>query len=297
MALQKQLVPMMAKVGKISDLNKLEFIFEPKLDGIRAICYVNEEITLISRNGNDITKSFSNLSFRDKINAQSCILDGEIVAYDEAGHPNFSLLQRGAPTNYVVFDILMKNGDDLTQMPLLERKNILKETISENDSIEKIFFTFNGTALWNEIKKRDLEGVMAKKANSLYYPDVRSDVWLKIKLFNSVDCVIVGFTTGRREIASLALGLYDENKNLLYIGKVGTGFKEKLLEELLQKLNSIKISEKLIINDAPNEIIWTKPELVCEIKYLEFTRANLLRNPSFIRLRFDKNPEECNFNQ
>jgi bifunctional non-homologous end joining protein LigD len=297
MVLQKQLVPMRAKVGKISDLNKNDFIFEPKLDGIRALCYVNEKIRLISRNGNDITGDYSELSFRDKINAQSCILDGEIVAYDEVGHPDFSLLQRGAPTNYVVFDILMKNGDNLTEVPLLERKNVLKETVTDGEIIEKIFFTFNGPALWNEMKKRDLEGVMAKKTNGLYYSDTRSDVWLKIKLFNTVDCLIIGFTTGRREISSLALGLYDNEKNLVYIGKVGTGFKEKFLEELLQKLNLIKIPEKLAINETPTDIIWTKPELVCEIKYAEFTKANVLRNPSFMRLRSDKNPSECNFDQ
>jgi bifunctional non-homologous end joining protein LigD len=288
---------MNAKIGDQSLLNKAGYIYEPKLDGYRALCYVNKTITLISRNGKDITSNYPELTgMRKNIKAKSCILDGEIVAYDEQGNPSFSLLQRQRTANYIVFDILMKDGELLIDKPLIERKKILEDTVIDGNRIQKILYTNDGVALWHEIKKRHLEGIMAKETEGLYYPGRREKTWLKIKMTNTIDCIIVGYIQGTRIISSLALALYDESKKLRYIGTVGTGFKEQFLIHLFHALEMIKVSVPPVVNPPKNKFIqWVKPTLVGEIKYLEFTRSMILRAPVFLRLRTDKKPQECTF--
>lgn len=296
---------MKAKIGDKSYLNKKGYIYEPKLDGYRALCYVNDNIKLISRNGKSFNETFPSLTnFRQNIKAQSCILDGEIIAYDKHGNPNFSLLDSYANLSYVVFDILELNSKLLIKEPLDERKKILNEIVRQGNGIEINFFTQNGQALWDEMFKRNLEGVMAKKANGHYYPGKRTDQWVKIKSFNTIDCVIVGYASGRRNVSSLALGLYDQDKKLHYIGNVGTGFNDEILTELekmLKPLHDPKL-EIVLSKDRGSDwlrsvkkIKWVKPKLVCEVKYQEVTSYGILRIPVFKRLRIDKKPLECTF--
>ncbi len=285
---------MNARVGTVEDLVMPGYIYEPKLDGYRALCYVNGDMFFISRKDIDLTKKYPTLSFRDAIHAKSCVLDGEIVAYDKEGKPNFELLQQGYPATYVVFDILMINGKILTDKPLLERKKILDETISPAPFFEKIFFTESGQALWQEAKRLGLEGVMAKEEKGHYYPGLRSATWLKIKLLSTIDCVIIGFTSSeRRLVSSLALGLYDAQGNLHYVGKVGTGFTEKFLSQFYDYTMMIKTLQNPTVDVIREKITWLKPMLACEVKYLEVTRDGVLRTPVFLRMRFDKKPEDC----
>jgi bifunctional non-homologous end joining protein LigD len=288
---------MNAKIGTLDYLNKSGYIYEPKLDGYRALCYVNREIAFISRNNNDITKNFPDLRFRKKIKAKSAILDGEIVAYDKNGNPSFSLLQQGHDISYVVFDILMKDGIDLTNKPLLERKKILADTVRDKGTLEVMFYTSDGKALWHEVKKRNLEGVIAKKSDALYYPGKRTDAWLKIKLLNTIDCVIVGYMRGKRIVSSLALGLYNDAGELTYIGNVGTGFTMQMIQELYNKLKPLERSDLAIKNKdrAPKNLIWVKPKLIAEVKYLEMTSFGIVRASVFLRLRDDKKPKDCAF--
>ncbi len=291
-----KLAAMNAKMGSLEDLGKSGYIFEPKLDGIRALCYVGKGLKLISRNNIDLTDTYPELQFRKKINAKTAILDGEIIAYDNKGRPSFSLLQEGGAVTYVVFDILTKNGTSLINKPLLERKKILDKTIREGNGLEKIFFVSDGKKLWKKIIKAHLEGVIAKTAQGLYYPGERTREWLKIKPAKSVDCVIIGYRPGKRIIGSLALGLYDNKGILTYIGNVGTGFTQELLQDLHDRFKPLKSTP--IINKeerAPNDVIWVKPTLVAEIKYLKVTSYGILRMPVFLRLRKDKKPKECTF--
>ncbi|MBI2774690.1 hypothetical protein HYX58_01650 [Candidatus Dependentiae bacterium] len=290
---------MNAHMGTLDDLKNKNFIFEPKLDGIRALCYVNEKCDFISRNDINLSGRFPELlTIRRNIKARECILDGEIVAYDKKGIPHFSALQKGGKPTYVVFDILLKNGKSLVHLPLMERKKILNKTIVENARLEKTFFTRDGRTLWKEMVKKKMEGVMAKDPEAPYHPGIRSRVWLKIKLFNTIDCVIVGFTTAKRAISSLALGLYDTDQELYYIGKVGTGFNEKDMEELETKLTPLKIDTRPTENApviAGKKIQWVKPRTVCEVTFLQFTSIRYLRASVFIRLRTDKKPKQCTF--
>lgn len=299
--------PMLAKIGKISDLSKQDYMYEPKLDGTRAICYKNDTITLINRRGRDLTSVYPELVFIKNIDAKSCVLDGEIVIYDQKGIPNFNVLQKRDqlsnkllielrseqyPATYVVFDILMKNGKSLVNLPLIERKKILADTVKDGRFIQKIFFSDNGKRLWKEVIKIKMEGVMAKLRSGKYFPGVRVSQWLKIKNLKTIDCIIVGFTQKKRIISALALGVYCKGK-LTYIGKVGTGFTYDFLEDLHKKLVKLKAKKASVEYVGRENINWVKPELVCEVKYLELSKDNKLRAPSFIMLREDKIPKEC----
>lgn len=293
------LLAMNARIGEKDDLKKSKFIFEPKVDGIRALCFVNKKMKFISRNEKDITKDYPELEFRKQIKADSCVLDGEIVAFDKNGVPKFGLLQRGHEAHYIVFDILSLNNKRLVQVPLIERKEILDEVVKDGNRIEKIIYTTKGEVLWKEMVERGFEGVMAKEKNSIYYSGERKKIWLKIKTFKSIDPVIIGYTKKKRILSSLAVGLYDKS-NLYYIGKVGTGFTEKLIKELHSKLKKIEVKSLKLKNEGEHEsaiknIQWVKPKYVCEVKYLEFTKYGILRQPAFVRLRSEKGPKDATF--
>lgn len=290
---------MNARIGTKEDLSRHDMIFEPKYDGVRAFCVVGKNMKFITRNGIDRTSKNPEFAFRKNIKAKTCILDGEIVAYDKKGRPDFSLLQQGeGKTEYVVFDILKKDGKNLTQLPLSERQKILKATVVNGGKLKRIISTTQGKKLWQQMKKKNYEGVMAKEKEGLYYPGDRSATWLKIKMIDSIDCIIIGYVQKKRLISSLVLGLYDSKKDLHYIGHVGTGFDQKEIKNLYAKLARIKAKRALLVQNVPKtitEVIWVRPKYVAEIKYLEFTRHKRLRATSYVRLRLDKKPAECTF--
>ena len=288
--------PMKARIGSQDDLKREDYIYEPKLDGIRALCYVDGSIRFISRNDNDLTAQYDDLQFRKNIKARHAVLDGELVGFDQTGRPNFNELQQGNNIVFFVFDILSKDGKNLTEMPLLKRKAILEKTVINGNGIEKIFYTQKGVPLWKEVKKRALEGIVAKAKDGVYYSGKRTSLWLKIKSVDTIDCVILGYVTKTRAISSLALGLYDSDGILHYIGNVGTGFNEKTIKELNAKLKPLTITKSpAVTTRARKNTYWVKPVLVCEIKYLEFTPYMIIRTSVFLRLRSDKKPQECTF--
>jgi bifunctional non-homologous end joining protein LigD len=285
---------MLAATGTREILQSKAYIFEPKLDGYRALCQKRGGVIhFLSRNNRDITLEFPELSFGDLIKAD-CTLDGEIVIYDEKGNPSFALMQQRkhvrAPPTYVAFDILELNGRDLRRLPLSERKKLLSGIIKEGKNLQTMPSTENGEELWNVITARGLEGVMAKKKGSVYVTG-RSRAWLKIKLEKTADCVIVGYATKTREIASLALGLYD-GATLTYIGQVGTGFSESLLDKLSKEL--VRASNDVALPANVHPVV---PDKVCEVKYLDYTRDGRLRAPVFLRIRDDKSTRECTIDQ
>jgi len=293
-----QIKPMLAKIASKDYLGKPGYIYEPKLDGIRALMHISEKkIWFRSRNNKDLTERFSNAQLSgmmQSIKAKSCIIDGEIVAFDKKGNPDFNLLQNQGSPVFVAFDIIEKDGKDLKGLSLLQRKDILGKTVIDREDLQTNYFTQDGKKLWHSVKKRKLEGVMAKKSDSIYLEE-RSDNWLKIKLVSTIDCIIIGFTQEKRKISSLALGLY-ENKEIIYVGKVGTGFSEKFIEDFSANLEkSAKSYKSILRHDIPKGVILVKPEYVAEIEYLEFTPDRKLRAPVFKRLREDKNIAECTF--
>lgn len=283
------------------------YIYEPKLDGIRALCYVDKKnIRFFSRNDKEITKQFPELALRNNIKATTCILDGEIVVYAK-NRSNFESIQGRAtledndlitaksihnPATYVVFDILELNGKSLLHVPLEKRKQMLEKVVRNNKRIDVIPYTNNGKKLWAIAQKKKLEGIVGKRFNSLYKPGVRDKTWIKMKLHDTADCVIIGFTQGKRKISALILGMYTTKKELVYIGKVGTGFSESIIEDLYKKFKPL-ITDKEPTDIPWRNVVYLKPKLVAEIKYAEWTNNNRLRVPVFIRLRFDKDAKDC----
>jgi bifunctional non-homologous end joining protein LigD len=284
--------PMLAKIHKNENVYNGEYIFEPKIDGYRALCYKNSDLKFLSRNGNNLTLDFPELQLPKLIKAESAVLDGEIVIYNQKGMPDFGLIQnrknRSLKAFFVVFDILMLDGEDVTALPLEKRKLILEKVVSDKENFQIIFFTEDGELLLNEIKKKNVEGMIAKKKDSVYEQG-RSSSWIKIKINKTADCVIIGYSSLKKDISSLLLGLY-KNGKLIYVGKVGTGFNERNLPEIRERLEGI-------VTDRDRHVSWVKPEVVCEIKFLEMTKDGRFRAPVYLRLRSDKKPEECDFEQ
>jgi bifunctional non-homologous end joining protein LigD len=289
---------MLASIGKKDILKSKDYLFEPKLDGYRALCtFKKNKIKLTSRNGRDITKEYPELDFKLK---KDCVLDGEIVMYDMKGNPSFSMMQRRKfnekdKATFVAFDIVELEGKNIRNLQLSERREILESVVVLGDRLQITPTTDDGEKLWDVVAKRNLEGVIAKRKTSKYI-EGRSKEWLKIKNEITVDCVIIGYKTKIRTIGSLSLGLYD-NQKIKYIGQVGTGFTESFLKELYTKLKFIQTNTKSTLPDLPKDIIPVHPLLVCEVKFLELTQDMKLRAPVFLKLREDKMPNECTFDQ
>ena len=282
-----------------------EWVFEIKWDGYRAIAdFSKDEPLFYSRNGISFLSKFNKVSQDFENQKYKMILDGEIVAYDENGRPSFQLLQQiGDNPNlalvYQVFDLLWLNGHSTEELPLLQRKELLKDALIETDVIKySDHIPEKGIDFFNQMKKMQLEGMIAKKADSLYIENSRSSDWLKIKFTNTEEVIICGFTEprGSREgFGALILGKYIDGK-MIYSGHTGTGFNHESLNLLHQRLL------KLIVKTSPFEkkpktnmpVTWVKPELVCEIKYSEITKDGIFRHPVFVAIREDKNPEEVN---
>jgi DNA ligase D-like protein (predicted ligase) len=299
--------PMLCKLGDKKDLGKKNYIYEAKVDGTRAVLHANREIILINRRNRNITHRYPEFSFRKNIKAESAVLDGEIVCYNEKGLPDFNLLQRREqlekrylievraeqiPATFIVFDILEKDGKKLISLPLKKRKQILRQTIKPGPRLELMVFTDNGKKLWKQARNLDMEGVVAKKLDSKYLLGKRTRDWIKIKNMKTIDCIIVGYTREIRQISAFALACYS-NKKLKYVGRVGTGFTESFIKQLLPKLEKLKTGRQIVEYRGKHKIQWVKPELVAEIKYLQITKDKILRVPVFLRLRDDKPPKDC----
>jgi DNA ligase D-like protein (predicted ligase)/DNA ligase D-like protein (predicted 3'-phosphoesterase) len=306
--------PMLARLAS-QPFSSKAWIFEIKWDGFRAIAYVNEELSLKSRNGKELKYNFPELEELRQLTG-NVVLDGEIVVV-KAGKPDFqALLERGqaassveielqakrSPVVYVVFDILEKDGVPLVNLPLTERKKIVKNSVREGKHVLlSDFVEEKGEAYYNIALEKGLEGIMAKKKDSVYEPGVRSGNWLKIKKLRACDCVIFGYTKGsgaRSEtFGALLLGLYDNENKRVYVGKVGTGFSQAMLKTLSDMFQQLKTNTAPFSVDIPDEITWLKPELVCEVSYQSVTRDGRLRMPRFSGLRTDKLSSECTVDQ
>lgn len=279
------------------------WIFEMKWDGYRAIAEKRgDNISLYSRNGLRFNDAYPIVVEQLKSIEGDAILDGEIIVLDDEGLPNFQYLQGYSdnlqrPIQYQIFDLIGLNGKDVTQLPLLDRKELLKELLPENEVIRySDHVVKNGKDFFELTGQKNLEGIMAKKADSLYHPGKRTSDWLKIKHHKTMEAVIVGYTepTGsRRYFGALILASYQEDK-LVYIGHTGTGFNDSLLKELYDLLQPLvqkksPFDEKIKTNTP---VTWLHPEIVCEVKYSEITKDGILRHPVFLHIRIDKNKNE-----
>jgi bifunctional non-homologous end joining protein LigD len=303
--------PMMASLTQ-KPFSDPAWIFEPKLDGFRILSFIDHgEVKLMSRNQLVVSHKYPEIvESLKKQAAGQLVMDGEVVALDKDGRSCFQCLQdhwqRGdgrygsqdrieSSIVYYVFDILYLNGFSLMDVPLRQRKGLLARAFSPSGNVRLVeFFEKDGLTLYEASVKMGLEGVMAKREDSVYESGRRSANWLKIKATRSDEFVIGGFTRGAGNradsLGALLLGNYDDKGQLVFAGHVGTGFNEKSLAELRRRLEALK-TEKSPFPNAPRSrepATWVKPQLVAEVKFAERTQEGLLRAPVFLRLREDK---------
>jgi len=284
------------------------WVFEVKWDGYRAIATVSGgNVTLTSRNGNDLTARFPNVAgeIARAVKTPDCVLDGEVCALDESGRSSFSAMQQakpGTPIVYYVFDLLEVDGEPVVDLPLVERRKRLEQILDRRNRTVRLSETFeDGQALFEAAKEQRLEGIVAKRLDSRYLQGKRTRDWLKLKTHGEQEFVVAGYTkgTGRRasSFGSLVLGYY-QGDELIYAGNVGTGFNSKEIDKLLDKLRPLR-RETPPFREVPKmpkvrkgDVIWVEPRLVVEVEFAEWTHDGRLRAPSYKGLREDKSAEE-----
>ncbi|MES2456324.1 MAG: DNA ligase D [Bacteroidota bacterium] len=291
------------------------WVYEIKWDGYRALAFVENGVAdLVSRN-NLVYDHFSPINELLASWAMDIVLDGEIVVLDEIGSPNFGALQNWRSEKdlnlvFYVFDVLWYNGKLLTDYTLLERRSILESVLPKADGLIRISHQFaaDGVAFYETAKRMKLEGIITKRAESVYTGDARSREWLKVKAKLRQEVVIAGYTRNEdsgKFFSALAVGVYDESGVLRYIGKVGTGFNDAMQRDLLKRFKPLETSvcpfdvEPDV--DEPSRFrprrlgakpTWLLPELVCEVEFAEISRDGKLRQASFKGLREDKDPTD-----
>jgi bifunctional non-homologous end joining protein LigD len=281
-----------------------DWLFEPKWDGYRALAYVREtEVELRSRRDNDLTKRFEAVAraLPRALRTPSCVLDGEVCALDEQGRSSFSLMQQGlGRLVYYVFDVLEIDGRPVLDRPLTERRELLEGLLDKRSQTVRLSGVFDdGEALLEAAREQGLEGVMAKRG-SCPYEQRRSRNWLKVKVRPEQEFVVAGYTKGqgrRTRLGSLVVAV-NERGGLRWVGNVGTGFTEKTLDELLERLRPLERANSPLaeVPKMPrvkmSDVVWVEPEIVVEVQFAEWTHDGHLRAPAFLGFRDDKRPEE-----
>ena len=290
------------------------WIYEIKWDGYRAVAMLNKgKVELISRNNKSFNEKFYPVTAALKKWKINAIVDGEVVVLSDNGVAHFGSLQNwrseaDGELVYYLFDILYLNGYDLKDLPLTERRTILKKNLPKTSNIRlSENFATTATEFLASAAQVGMEGIIAKKEDSLYAEGERSREWLKIKANKRHEVVIGGFTQNEgssKTFSSLLVGVYD-NGRLDYMGKVGTGFNDKTQKDILSKMIKLK-TDKIPFAEIPDlnkpsrfqpnpprsKVTWLKPQLVCEVSYAELTDEAIMRHPSFEGMRTDKKAKD-----
>jgi len=302
--------PMLATLGTAVPSGS-DWLYEVKWDGYRALCFIEGgKVRMLSRRGTKLDKQFAAVAsaLAQSVKVATAIIDGEVVALDDTGNPSFQHLQNltGFGTkpalkgmsppnlNFFAFDLLYLNGYDLRKAALIDRRQLLTSVFLPRDIVRySDNFMGKGDELLKAVRAKGLEGIIAKQAQSRY-ESKRSNCWIKIKVTTQQDFVICGYILGEREpFGALVLGYY-KDKNLTYAGNVGSGFTQQSLKSVFEKIKPL-ITKKAVLSDVPREIgevTWTKPELVCTVKFTSWTRDDRLRAPVFLGMRIEVAPEE-----
>ena len=309
-----KLSPMLARILD-KPFSHDDWLFEPKLDGYRVLAFLQGgTVTLLSRNGIDLTSVFPTVVKELGVQpADEMVLDGEVVALDDNGLPNFGLLQQytgldksivdrpvtSVAITYYPFDLLHLDGTGLQKMPLHQRKKTLNQILIPGDSVQPVeYVEADGESFFRAAVQLGLEGMVAKRRNSLYEPGKRSRLWLKVKAVQAQEFVVGGHTRGTGErletFGALLVGYY-EGAELRYAGKVGTGFNQSTLKEILGLLSGLKSDQCPFAPDPEldkAENSWVRPERVAQVKFAQWTADGRLRAPVFLGLRNDVDPKK-----
>jgi bifunctional non-homologous end joining protein LigD len=312
--LPASLAPMLAAPGSPPSGRLAEWAVEMKWDGVRALAFIeNGVIRLVSRTGKDITRTYPELLGPAERPAQ-VLLDGEIVAFTD-GRPDFEALQPrmhvssaeaalrlapSIPVTYLAFDVLHLDGVRLTSLPYISRRKTLN-TILSNGPGFLLPPNFPGPdldAVREASVANGLEGVVAKRLDSIYEPGARPGSWLKVKNLLQQEVVVAGWKPGKGNrtslIGSLLVGVHSDSGELLYAGHVGTGFSDSVLRMLTRRLESLRQPHSPFDGPVPAEhagpAVWVEPRLVVEVTFGRWTRAGRMRAPAYRGLRDDKDP-------
>lgn len=299
-----------------------EWLYEIKFDGWRALALLaGGEARLLSRNEKELGPKFPEIvEALSRLDVDDAVLDGEIVALDKAGRSSFQLLQAyemgetRPPIYFYLFDLLQLNGRDMKALPIAERKEHLRKLLERAGTGGVLRFSASlgsdANLLLKKVARLKLEGLIGKQEGSRYEPGKRSGRWIKLKLLAEQEFVIGGYTEpqgARKRFGALLVGFYDENGEFRYAGKVGTGYDARWLERLHGLMQPLETPDPPFVGlPAPGRgrwnmglsraemarCHWVKPELVCQVKFSEWTRDDRLRQPVFIGLRDDINPRE-----
>jgi bifunctional non-homologous end joining protein LigD len=276
------------------------WVFEEKYDGYRILAYKEgPKVTLLSRNDLDRSMTFGGVAAAlSQLRDRTLLLDGEIVAFDSKDVSRFQLLQRGdVAQRFAVFDCLYRNGHDLRGEPLSERRQQLEDALKDHS--EKLLparrLAANGLSAYGVARRKGFEGIVAKDGESVY-EERRSKKWLKVKVHQEEEFVVGGFTApagARKHLGALLLGAY-RNKDLIFVGRVGTGFSQSTLATLAKTFQPL-IRAATPFENPPGEknVTWLEPRLVAQVAFQEWTADQKLRQPVFLGLRDDKRPAEC----
>ncbi len=294
--------PMLATLAK-EPFDHPDWVFELKWDGYRAIAEIRKKgVSLYSRNQISLNKKFPPIVESLRKFGFEAALDGEIVVVDEKGRPDFQMLQNYQKSAkghllYYVFDLLYFRGHDMTDLPLVRRKELLKKILPSDPKVRfSDHISKEGILFFNTVREKGLEGIMAKHSQSTYRGGSRSRQWLKVKTHLTQEGVIAGFTEpegSRKYFGSLVLGVF-EGDELVYIGHSGGGFTATDLEEISGQLTPL-VQRKCPFRVRPESntpVTWVKPKLVCEVALSGWTDEGLMRQPTFLRLRRDKAASE-----
>jgi bifunctional non-homologous end joining protein LigD len=309
--------PMLAVTGPMPEGK--DWSYEMKWDGLRAVVYVDGgRARVMTRNDREVLSQYPELrALAESMGSTQAVLDGEIVAFDEQGRPSFGRLQQrmhvtkaaaldrlrqDVPIHYVIFDLLHLDGRSLLDEPLSERRRLLAglELSGGFWSTPGDFTDVDGNDILAASLSQGLEGVVAKRLDSRYLPGKRSELWTKVKNFRTQEVVIAGWKPGegRRAgtIGSLLMGIHDDGGNLIYAGKVGTGFTDRILDELSAALGRLERKTSPFATEVPRaeskDAHWVTPSLVAEVRFSEWTSDGRLRHPSYRGLRPDKSAAE-----
>lgn len=296
--------PMLASIAK-APFDDKDWIFEIKWDGYRAIAeLLKGKLRFYSRNGLDFSDRYPSIVQALRKIEHNVILDGEVVLLNDKNLPDFQKLQHyenhlNYPLLFYAFDLLELDGKKTEDLPLIDRKKLLKKILGKNKTIRYCdHIERDGIAFLQTAKDQGLEGIMAKKKDSIYTEGYRSKEWIKIRNIQSTEVVIAGYTEpqgGRTHFGSLVIAS-KKGKKWDYRGHVGTGFSAALLKSLKEKMQPLETEESPFAGKVPvnGKVTWLKPKLVADIAYTEITRDNIFRHPVFLRLRDEKSTKSIN---
>lgn len=286
-----------------------QWVFEIKLDGYRAIAVKGQAVNLFSRRRKSFNRQYAHIVEAISGLPEGTVLDGEVVAQDDSGRPNFNLLQhsrsQSSRIRYFVFDLLVYKNRDLTKLPLSERRELLQDILPASPRIQiSEQFEVSASEMIAAVRQQQLEGVVAKRKDSLYEAGKRTGAWIKYRVNRGQEFVVGGYLPGPHGFDSLIVGFY-KGKDLVYVARVRNGFVPALRRQVFAKIRGF-VSPKMPFSNLPDEhesrwgesltaetmkkCVWLNPKVVAQIEFVEWTDADRLRHSKFVGLRDDKEP-------